>query len=104
MSDKWKKRLKIGACWLGVTGYFCLIAYMIGAGKSYVQSATDLLNWKFKMWLMTYTPVEGAPNSLLDIDDLDLIMENIDDPAFRLEYGVSDAAYDDYMQLILEEI
>ena len=54
---------------------------------------------KQNAFLSVYKPVKSAPNSLRDIDDLDLIDLNIDDKAFRKEYGVSDEDYRKYKQM-----
>lgn len=55
---------------------------------------------KQNAFLSTYKPVKSAPNSLKDIDDLDLIDLHIDDKAFRKEYGVSDEDYRKYKRMI----
>ena len=54
---------------------------------------------KQNAFLSTYKPVKSAPNSLKDIDDLDLIDLHIDDKAFRKEYGVSDEDYRKYKRM-----
>lgn len=54
---------------------------------------------KQNAFLSTYKPVKSAPNSLKDIDDLDLIDLHIDDKAFRKEYGVSDEDYRRYKRM-----
>lgn len=47
-------------------------------------------------WFPGYEKKSTSPNSLFDIDDEELIDLEIDDPAFRQEYGISDKDYENY--------
>jgi len=56
-------------------------------------SSNDIHNY-ISDFLKNHIPKEGSPNTLFDIDDLDLIDLNMDDKDFRKEYGVSDSEYE----------
>ena len=49
-----------------------------------------------KNFVESNKPSKGSPNTLKDIDDMDLIDLYIDDADFRKEYGVSDSEYKRY--------
>lgn len=67
----------------------------------YCDDTKDLANENnreslIKKFVELNKPLEGSPNTLKDIDDMELIDLYIDDVDFRKEYGVSDSEYERY--------
>lgn len=63
------------------------------------EYAPSKLKQKRNEFMKSYTPAKGSRNTLHDFDDFDLIDLNIDDPAFRKEYGVSNDDYKRYKKM-----
>lgn len=88
-NKKQKRRETIGLAILGAV-IVGILVYTI----AHYHGPTDLSESFQKdilKFLSDHTPMDGSPNTLFDVDDLELIPEIMDNEALRMAYGVSDS-------------